>query len=197
VLAVASTRRIVERQGRDATDAGDTVVCGRGALGCMGELDKVRWDGEDSSLDETRSLLAIRISNDNSGTGSSSCVVALLLSNGLPLRRLMRLSVGLVAGPNAVDNLLSSAVRPSNGDDLNRKNSAAASSEMLTDEMPLAALTMLGMRLEEASGVLDVSVAWSTGGDVTGLSCGTDAVGVAGSHLSRSAVPRLLGKRSG
>ena len=91
----------------------------------------------------------------------------LLLSKGLPLIKLTRFSVGLLAGPNAVDNLLSSAVRPSSGDDRNLKNSVAASSEMLKEDMPLAALTMLGMRLEGTSGVLDESVVCSSGGDAT------------------------------
>ena len=130
-------------------------------------------------------------------SGSSSWIVALLLSNGLPLSRLTRFSMGLVAGPKAVDNLLSSAVRPSSGDDRNRKNSAAASFEMLKDDMPLAALTMLGIRLEGTSGVLDMSVVWSPGDDVTGLIGGTEAAGVEDSRLSRSVVVRLFGKRSG
>ena len=120
-----------------------------------------------------------------------------MLSKGLPLSRLTRFSVGLVAGPNAVDSLLSSAVRPSSGDDRNLKNSAAASSEMLKAEMPLAALMILGMRLEDASGVLDVSVACSSGDGVTGVVCGTEATDVEGACLSRSEASRLFGKRSG
>jgi hypothetical protein len=120
-----------------------------------------------------------------------------VLSKGLPLSRLTRFSVGLVAGPNAVDSLLSSAVRPSSGDDRNLKNSAAASSEILKAEMPLAALTILGMRLEGASGVLDVSVACSSGVDMTGVVCGAGAADVEGSRLSRSEALRLFGKRSG
>jgi hypothetical protein len=121
----------------------------------------------------------------------------LLLSKGLPLSRLTRFSAGLLAGPNAVDNLLSSAVRPSSGDDRNLKNSAAASSAMLKDDIPLAALTMLGMRLEGTSGVLDVSVTWSSCGDVTGIICATETADVEGSRLPRSGALRLLGKRRG
>lgn len=123
-------------------------------------------------------------------------MVALLLSNGLPLSRLTRFSAGLLAGPNAVDNLLSSAVRSSSGDERNLKNSVAASSEILNDDMPLAALTMLGMRLEGTSGVLDLSV-WSSGDNVTGVICGAETTDVEDSRLSRSGASRLLGKRSG
>lgn len=124
-------------------------------------------------------------------------MVALLLSNGLPLSRLTRFSAGLVAGPKAVDNLLSSAVRSSSGDDRNLKNSVAASSDMLKDDMPLAALTMLGMRLEGTSGVPDVSVTCSSGDDVTGAVCGAVTTDVEDSRLSRSGLLRLFGKRSG
>jgi hypothetical protein len=113
-------------------------------------------------------------------------MVALLLSNGLPLSRLTRFSAGLLAGPNAVDNLLSSAVRSSSGDERNLKNSVAASSEILNDDMPLAALTMLGMRLEGTSGVLDVSVGWSSGDNVTGVLCGTETADVEDPRISRS-----------
>jgi hypothetical protein len=117
-------------------------------LGCGGELVKVRRDGEASRRDDMFSLLGCCNSEVSSGPESSSWMVAWLLSNGLPLRRLMRLSVDLVAGPNAVDSLLSSAVNPSRGDERKRKNSAAASSDILKPEIPLAALTILGIRLE-------------------------------------------------
>jgi hypothetical protein len=98
----------------------------------------------------------------------------LLLSNGLLLRRLTRFSADLVAGPSAVDSLLSSAVNPSRGDERKRKNSAAASSEMLKPEIPLAALTILGMRLEDISGVLDASSTLSVDGDGIAVICGTE-----------------------
>ena len=68
---------------------------------------------------------------------------------------------------------------------------------MLKAEMPLAALTMLGMRLAGASGVLDGSTACSFGDDVAGAVCGAGAAEVEGSRLSCSEALRLFGKRSG
>ena len=88
-------------------------------------------------------------------------------------------------------------MRLSSGDDRNLKNSAAASFEIVNDDMPLAALIMLGMRLEGTSGALDVSVGWSSGDDVTGVICGAATADVEESRLSCSGALRLFGKRSG
>jgi hypothetical protein len=131
----------------------DALGCGMGVFGSRGcEQDRVKWDGEARSFGEVASLLVMSGSiSDDSRSMSSSLDAAPLTSNGLPLRRLIFFSLATAAGPRAADSLLSSAVSPSSGEGRKRRNSAAASSEMLSFEIPLAALTMLGIRLAGVS----------------------------------------------
>jgi hypothetical protein len=134
----------------------DAPRCGMELSGRGCEQDRVMWDGEESSFGGAASFLIMSgsISDDSRSTSSSSNAVP-LTSKGLPFRRLIFFSPAIVAGPKAADSLLSSAVSPSSGDGRKRRNSAAASFEMLSLEIPLAALTMLGIRLAGASSGLE------------------------------------------